>query len=59
MAQLQITQVRSKIGAKHNQRASLDTLGLGRIGQSVEREDTPVVRGLISTVAHMVRVEEV
>lgn len=59
MAQLKITQVRSKIGAKQNHRDTLRTLGLRKIRQSVVREDTPVVRGLVHTVRHLVDVEEV
>ena len=59
MAQLKITQVKSKIGTKRNHRESLRTLGLRKIRQSVVREDTPDVRGLIHTVRHLVAVEEV
>ncbi|GGM51752.1 50S ribosomal protein L30 [Longimycelium tulufanense] len=59
MAKLKVTQVRSTIGTKQNQRASLRTLGLRKIRQSVVREDTPQVRGLIHTVRHLVAVEEV
>jgi large subunit ribosomal protein L30 len=56
---LKVTQVRSTIGGKRNQRESLRTLGLRKIRQSVVREDNPQVRGLISTVRHLVTVEEV
>ncbi len=59
MAKLKVTQVRSTIGTKQNQRDSLRTLGLRKIRQSVERDDTPEVRGLIHTVRHLVEVEEV
>jgi large subunit ribosomal protein L30 len=59
MAELKITQVRSKIGARWNQRESLRTLGLRKIRQSVVREDNPQTRGLIKTVHHLVEVEEV
>lgn len=59
MAQLKITQVRSKIGTKQNHRDTLRTLGLRKIRQSVVREDTPMVRGLVHTVRHLVKVEEV
>jgi large subunit ribosomal protein L30 len=59
MAQLKVTQVKSSIGTKHNHRESLRTLGLRKIRQSVVREDTPQVRGLIQTVRHLVVVEEV
>jgi large subunit ribosomal protein L30 len=59
MAQLKVTQVKSSIGTKHNHRESLRTLGLRKIRQSVVREDSPQVRGLIQTVRHLVVVEEV
>ncbi|HEY8372779.1 MAG TPA: 50S ribosomal protein L30 [Pseudonocardiaceae bacterium] len=59
MAKLKITQLRSTIGTKQNQRESLRTLGLRKIRQSVVREDTPEVRGLVNTVRHLVAVEEV
>ena len=59
MSKLKVTQVRSIIGTKRNHRASLQTLGLRKIRQSVVREDTPALRGLIHTVRHLVEVEEV
>ena len=58
MAQLTITQVRSINGANKGQRASLRTLGLGRIGKRCERPDDPTVRGLIRSVRHLVEVSE-
>ena len=57
MSQLKITQVRSTIGARWNQRQSLRTLGLRRIRHSVIREDNPQTRGLIAVVSHLVQVE--
>ena len=59
MAQLKITQVKSAIGGRQNQKDTQRTLGLRRIGQSVVREDRPEVLGAIRTVAHLVKVEEV
>ncbi|TMR07173.1 50S ribosomal protein L30 [Actinomadura soli] len=59
MTQLKITQTKSVISEKQNQRATLRTLGLKKIGQSVVREDRPEVLGMIRTVAHLVTVEEV
>jgi large subunit ribosomal protein L30 len=59
MSQLKVTQVRSTIGTKRNHRASLRTLGLRKIRQSVVRDDSPQVRGLIHTVRHLVTVEEI
>ncbi|HTK67506.1 MAG TPA: 50S ribosomal protein L30 [Pseudonocardia sp.] len=59
MASLRVTQIKSTIGSKQNQRATLATLGLRKIRQSVVRDDTPSVRGMIATVRHLVTVEEV
>ncbi|MQA95482.1 MAG: 50S ribosomal protein L30 [Streptosporangiales bacterium] len=59
MARLKITQVKSKIGGKQNQRDCLRSLGLRRIGQSVVKDDRPEFRGMIATVSHLVTVEEV
>ncbi|MDF1486964.1 50S ribosomal protein L30 [Tessaracoccus caeni] len=59
MAELKITQKRGLVGSKQNQRATLRTLGLKKIGDSVVREDRPEVIGMIRTVAHLVTVEEV
>ncbi|QPK94266.1 50S ribosomal protein L30 [Actinomyces sp. zg-332] len=58
MAQLKITQTKSSIGGKRNQRETLRTLGLHRIGQTVVREDNAQVRGMIHVVSHLVKVEE-
>ncbi|MDH2443919.1 50S ribosomal protein L30 [Amnibacterium sp. CER49] len=59
MATLRVTQIKSKVSEKQNQRDTLRTLGLRRIGQSVEREDTPQLRGYVRAVAHLVKVEEI
>jgi len=59
VAKLRITQLRSSIGCKQNQRATLASLGLRKIRQSVQRDDTPQIRGMIQTVRHLVAVEEV
>jgi large subunit ribosomal protein L30 len=59
MAELKITQTKSKIGAKQNQVDSLRTLGLKGIRQTVVREDNAQNRGLINAVRHLVTVEEV
>ncbi|HVD17550.1 MAG TPA: 50S ribosomal protein L30 [Propionibacteriaceae bacterium] len=59
MAQLKIRQIRSSVGGKQNQRDTLRTLGLKRVGDESTREDRPEVRGMIKTVAHLVAVEEV
>ncbi len=59
MAELKVTQTRSGIGGTANQRATLKTLGLKRIGDTAVREDRPEVVGMLRTVAHLVAVEEV
>lgn len=58
-ARLKVTQIKSSNGGRQNQRDSLRTLGLKRIGDIVVREDTKSVRGLVQTVAHLVKVEEI
>jgi large subunit ribosomal protein L30 len=57
MAGLKFTQVRSANGANPKQRDTLRTLGLGKIGRSVERPDHPTLRGEIRVVEHLVKVE--
>ncbi len=59
MARLKVTQIRSGIGGKQNQRDTLRTLGLKRIGDVVVKEDRPEIRGMIRAVTHLVTVEEV
>ena len=59
MADLKVTQIKSQIGGKRNQRETLRTLGLRRIGATVVRPDDAQNRGLIATVRHLVTVEEV
>jgi len=53
-----ITQVRSKNGSDQRQLATLRSLGLRKIGQTVEREDSPQLRGMLQRVRHLVTVEE-
>ncbi|MGZ5367237.1 MAG: 50S ribosomal protein L30 [Aeromicrobium sp.] len=59
MAQLQVRQTHSPIGRKPNQRETLRSLGLKRIGDVVVKEDRPEIRGMISAVTHLVEFEEV
>ncbi len=56
---LKVTQVRSAIGRKRNQRETLRSLGLKRINDTVVQEDRPEIRGMVATVPHLVRVESV
>jgi large subunit ribosomal protein L30 len=58
MAKLRITQVRSSIGTKPRQRATLKALGLKRIRHEVVQDDTPVIAGMIKKVGHLVEVSE-
>jgi large subunit ribosomal protein L30 len=59
MARLKVQQMRSSIGRKKNQRDTLRSLGLKRIGDVVVKEDRPEIRGMIQTVRLLVAVEEV
>lgn len=60
MSEVKVTQTRSGIGGTAQQRATLHTLGLRRIGDSSVRDsDKPEVRGMLRAVAHLVSVEEV
>jgi len=57
VARIKVTLVRSPIGRKPKLRATVRSLGLRRLGDSVEHEDTPDVRGMVTKVGPMVRVE--
>jgi large subunit ribosomal protein L30 len=59
VSRLKITQVRSGIGKKENQRQTLRSLGLKRVHDVVVKEDRPEIRGMVKTVTHLVTVEEV
>jgi large subunit ribosomal protein L30 len=59
VARLKITQTKSRIGGTKQQRDSLRSLGLRRIGAVVIKEDKPEFRGMIQAVRHLVAVEEV
>ena len=59
MARLKVTQIKSGIGGKQNQRDTLRSLGLKRINDTVVKEDRPEIRGMVNTVTHLVSVEEV
>ena len=56
MSNLKVTQRRSKNGADKRQRETLRSLGLRRIGHSVQHDDTPQIRGMIHKVRHLVEV---
>lgn len=57
MASLRITQIKSTTGCLKKHRASVAGLGLRRIWHTVERADTPAIRGMIAKVSHLLRVE--
>jgi large subunit ribosomal protein L30 len=59
MSRLKVRQVRSSIGRKRNQRETLRSLGLKRIGDVVVKEDRPEIRGMLAAVPHLIAVEEV
>lgn len=59
MAKVKITQVKSVIDRPKKQKATILALGLKRVNQSVERENTPVIMGMIKAVSHLVKVEDV
>jgi len=56
---LKITQVRSTIGRLANQKATIKALGFRKLNQTVTHDDNPTIRGMINTVSHLVKVEEV
>jgi large subunit ribosomal protein L30 len=58
MSGLAITQVKSANGANQRQRDTLRSLGLRRIGHTVERPDSPQLRGMVHAVRHLIVVEE-
>jgi large subunit ribosomal protein L30 len=58
VADLLIKQVRSTNGTSPVQRETLRSLRLGRIGRSVERADSPELRGMLNVVGHLVEVDE-
>ncbi len=57
MAKIKVTKVRSDINRPQNQKRTLLALGLKKIGQTVEHEDTPNILGMIKKVNHLVSVE--
>ena len=57
MSKVRITQTRSPIGETQRHRGTLRALGLRRIGQTVEHDETPVLAGMLRKVRHLVRIE--
>jgi large subunit ribosomal protein L30 len=58
MSTVKLTQRKSRNGSNKQQLATLRSLGLRRIGHSVELNDTPQIRGMIAKVSHLIEVEE-
>ncbi len=56
---LNVTLVKSPIGYTKRQKAVVQSLGLRKMGQTVVRSDTPVIRGMINKVSHLLKVDEV
>jgi large subunit ribosomal protein L30 len=59
VSRLRITQVRSEIGTQSRHRGTLRSLGLRRIGHTVEHEDSPQLQGQLRLVSRLIRVEQV
>ncbi|MDA8204798.1 MAG: 50S ribosomal protein L30, partial [Thermaerobacter sp.] len=57
MAKIRITLVKSPIGYARDQKDTVKSLGLGKMWRTVEKPDTPAIRGMINKVRHLVRVE--
>mgnify|MGYP002709626049 FL=1 len=59
MAQIKITQIKSRINTPKVQKETLDALGLHKMHHTVVKEDTPSIRGMIKTVHHLVEVTNI
>ena len=59
MGKVAITQIKSTIDRKENQKRTIIALGLGKIRKTVTHNDTPQIRGMIRAVNHLVTVEEI
>ena len=59
MANLRVTLVKSVIGSKKDQIATVEALGLKKIRDTKEHADNPQIRGMINKVSHLVKVEEI
>ena len=56
---LRITQIRSRIGYKQKAKKTLDALGLRKMNQTVEKSDSPAIRGMIKKIDYLLKVEEI
>lgn len=57
MAKVRITQIKSSIGSSKRQKATLEALGLRKMHQTVEHENTPNIMGMVNKLGHLVKVE--
>jgi large subunit ribosomal protein L30 len=55
---VKVTQIKSRNGSNQRQLDTLRSLGLRRIGHTVEQRDTPALRGMVHAIRHLVKVEE-
>ncbi|HPV26175.1 MAG: 50S ribosomal protein L30 [Bacteroidales bacterium] len=58
MARIKVTQIKSKIGQPESQKRILAALGLRKMHQTVEHEDTPQIMGMVNKLKHLVKVEK-
>lgn len=58
MAKIKITQIKSKIGSTARQKQTLEALGLKKMHQTVEHEDSPQIKGMVRKIQHLVKVEK-
>ena len=58
MAKVRVTQIRSQIGQSERHRGTLRALGLGKIGRTVEHDESPVLAGMLRKVRHLVKIEQ-
>jgi len=56
---LRVTLVKSAIGYSKRQKNTVQALGLRKLGQTVQHQDTPAIRGMINKISHLLRVDEV
>jgi large subunit ribosomal protein L30 len=56
---MKVTQIRSVIGCLDGQKRTIRALGLGKINKTVIHDDTPCIRGMVNTVKHIVKVEDI
>jgi large subunit ribosomal protein L30 len=59
LAKLKVTLVKSLIGRKKDQKATVEALGLGKVNSTAEHNDTPQIRGMINKISYLLKVEEI